>query len=887
MKALDLLDLIGELDHDVLTRNMHYRKVKENTVKSAAFKRLIKWVSIAACFCLLTVGISLLAVQLWKGTPSPSGFVIEDNVLVAYTGIDKDVIIPDDVVCIANYAFKEGGNAEIVETVLLGKSVAKVEPYAFDSCTSLKSVSVSEKNNILLQENEAILSSDGTQLIYYNGKGGVYQLSESVIKVSAYAFANTLLTELILTEVTEIEDMAFYRNQMLKNISAPKVVSIGNSAFECCSALETVYFPSVQIIGESAFEFCKSLYRVNLPSVQQIGAFAFRSCDNLEVLQIPNVTTIGRYFIDGTNITALLIPNVTSDLNEMSFYVPKPELWGYSGSALEVFANQYGFSFVDITDAGLPSGFTPIKDYIVCGSQEAPLYKEPEVADKSFVRYLQSGSTVDRIAINDTWSLLDFNGERLYIENKYLKQFSYASPVDSTTIQTYGDFQYLEYEDHIRIYHYTGKSTDIVVPTVINGKPVTEMYYSLLSAEITSLHADSVEELILSSNEKTLLTLYRFHKLQKLSMPMLKTLPDNAFYECLVLTDVSIDSVERIGSTVFSCGTFTELYVPKANRIAVDALEKNEIRTLHGNVGSYAESWAKENGYGFVDIENDYIPVYGDLSVDPADLVYHPVAQSKIDEKVYGYQGVSIAHDRKGVLYLYVDGWDAYIQTPFQQYVNYAEDTVDLSSQTAAVCGEYVWLIAPNEAGSNGLKTLSVVRIDKNDNQVFGTLDLGESLSPTHLTCYFSDANNGKLIFSYFDGNVSYYLRVYETHDGGVSWTSVASDSLPHSIGGARMAEGYRTMGFVSDQIGFASLCYKFAEDPRSRTWLTLDGGKTWIQWNTTMKTLEKGYGETVELKFNGNSLQLTVHISGDGVDEPYDMIFISDDFGKTWTQQT
>ena len=71
----------------------------------------------------------------------------------------------DNVVKIANYAFRDGGNAETIETITLGKKVSVVETYALEGCVNLKAVNLSEKNDTLKTQNNAVLSSDGKQLI--------------------------------------------------------------------------------------------------------------------------------------------------------------------------------------------------------------------------------------------------------------------------------------------------------------------------------------------------------------------------------------------------------------------------------------------------------------------------------------------------------------------------------------------------------------------------------------------------------------------------------------------------------------------------------------------------------------------------------------------------
>ena len=124
MDEMKLLEAIGAIDDVVLKKALSYRpstcsadvanfsstKEKKNTTRKKSKRNIwIKWVSIAACFCLLFVS-SFVLIANFVTNPSTEGFVIEDKVLISYTGNDKNVVIPDNVVTIADYAFKEGGS---------------------------------------------------------------------------------------------------------------------------------------------------------------------------------------------------------------------------------------------------------------------------------------------------------------------------------------------------------------------------------------------------------------------------------------------------------------------------------------------------------------------------------------------------------------------------------------------------------------------------------------------------------------------------------------------------------------------------------------------------------------------------------------------------------
>ena len=691
MNAFTILEAIDAISDQTLLCTLSYRPrvIRAAKKQKSCKKHWVPWAAAAACLCLIVVGAIGL---MLKGLQAPSDFVIENNVLISYTGSESNVVLPDNVTAIANGAFCD--------------------------------------------------------------------------------------------------------NQTLQSISAPKVTSIGDRAFENCTALQSASF----------FE------------ALEIGDYAFSGCRNLEELGISCATTVGQGFIDGTSIEVLMIPEVTEVLNEFTFTDPRPELWGYPNSPLQTFAEQYGFTFVNINE----------------------------------------------------------------------------------TAQAFGDFTYLEFPDHIRICRYTGTSTDVVIPEQINAKPVTELRYQFISmtdfinpaevtfSEITSLCAPTVQRLVIESDNTEYYRHYFYHNLTLLDMPMLTDLPDNAFSECVSLSEIRLDSMQSIGSYVFRCGQFTELYVPNATRIAPDAFAQTDIRTLHGYVNSYVESWAKQNGYGFVDIEDDYVPDYEITELDPSSLIYHPITQSGYNNVAYGYTGVGVAHDDAGTLYLHVRDWDAYLKTPFKQYYYYSYDTIYMPLHTAAVYGDTAYLVAgtsPSTGDSPVVSSLAMASITLDGEVKTWTVELGQKLEIRGMSLHFSDERNGKLLITHTQ-LIDHHLLLLQTNDGGLTWNAVQSDSLPVSYGGAKLAPDFCAYGFVTDQIGFASIHYYYDPiEPEGHTYLTFDGGKTWRKWNyqTTEAEIPDGYGETIALIQTDGVLYLTVQVQGGSIQNPYYLIYKSSDNGASW----
>ena len=181
-----------------------------------------------------------------------NGFAIDLNgVLRGYNGSAIDIVIPDTVTSIADYAFY--GRNDII-SVTIPTGVTSIGSSAFYGCSNLKSVTFAE----------------GSQLT----------------SIGYYAFYNcSSLTSIdIPAGVTSIGSYAFYGCISLTSIDIPAgVTSIGSYAFSGCSSLTSIEIPAgVTSIGERAFSGCSSLTSIEIPAgVTSIGSYAFSGCSNL------------------------------------------------------------------------------------------------------------------------------------------------------------------------------------------------------------------------------------------------------------------------------------------------------------------------------------------------------------------------------------------------------------------------------------------------------------------------------------------------------------------------------------------------------------------------------------------------------------------------------
>lgn len=155
-------------------------------------------------------------------------FIINEGVLIRYTGKKQSVVIPDEVVEISRNAF-DGCNYIVSLTIPL--SIKQLKSSAFMNKTHLESVNLPE------------------------------QLSE----IPKFIFSDCVL---------------------LTSITLPKNVAIiEEGAFRGCEALTSLTIPDgVKKIGFGAFQWCTSLKLLEIPeSVTEIGEYAFYQCHKLSI----------------------------------------------------------------------------------------------------------------------------------------------------------------------------------------------------------------------------------------------------------------------------------------------------------------------------------------------------------------------------------------------------------------------------------------------------------------------------------------------------------------------------------------------------------------------------------------------------------------------------
>ena len=206
----------------------------------------------------------------------------------------KDLVIPNSVVRIGNYAFVDCNG---LTSVTIPNSVAEIGEGAFYRCRNLTSITIPN--------------------------------SVKSIGSAAFYLCSGLTSVTIPNSVTDIGGSAFGGCSNLTSIAIPNSVkNIGSSAFYDCTGLTSVTIPnSVTKIEDRTFEGCSSLSSVTIPnSVTSIGSRAFWSCNNLSSVTIPNsVINIDDAFGDCSSLTSAIIGNGVTTISGTFYRCSKLE----------------------------------------------------------------------------------------------------------------------------------------------------------------------------------------------------------------------------------------------------------------------------------------------------------------------------------------------------------------------------------------------------------------------------------------------------------------------------------------------------------------------------------------------------------------------------------
>lgn len=263
-----------------------------------------------------------------------------------FYGMDKitDVTFGPNVREICSYAFNECTSLKSVELPDLLHTVGE---YAFYGCTSITDVTLGSGlcDTSVEGAGEAYIGQNAfkncTSLKTLTVKNGCKQigygmfenctaledvvLPDSVESIGAHAFENcaSFIDIVIPDSVVSVGDFAYNNCSSAKTASlGHNLTEIGAYLFDNCTSLEKVTFNTgATKVSEGMFYNCSSLTDIALvDGITEIGDCAFEKCSSLEEITIPfSVTKIGDSAFDSTALKTIDIPQAVAEIGAGAF----------------------------------------------------------------------------------------------------------------------------------------------------------------------------------------------------------------------------------------------------------------------------------------------------------------------------------------------------------------------------------------------------------------------------------------------------------------------------------------------------------------------------------------------------------------------------------------
>lgn len=248
MRGSDLLDKLTLVEDKYIDEaaDVHPRRV-----------RIGRLTAVAAAFVLCVLAAALAFTQLH--TPviiDENGFYIEDGVLQSYSGSDTDVVLPEAVTAIADYAFRDNESRATIATVTLGKNVKTVGTNAFAGLDALVDLVLEDENTAFVKRDGAIFTFDGSMLVRFEDREATaYILPDGTRYIGAHAFQNTKLTDVTFCDTLEYIGYNAFAGCALTAINLPaSIIRVEEGAFASCTQAVDGFIPQTAELGQGAFD---------------------------------------------------------------------------------------------------------------------------------------------------------------------------------------------------------------------------------------------------------------------------------------------------------------------------------------------------------------------------------------------------------------------------------------------------------------------------------------------------------------------------------------------------------------------------------------------------------------------------------------------------------
>ena len=560
---------------------------------------------------------------------------IANGLFANCTGLEE-IIIPDTVTTIGSIAFEYCKN---LESVQLSSALTKIGSSAFWYCTSLAKVEIPN----------AVTEIVGSAFYNCTSLSKVV-LPKNLETMGALAFYNCdKLTSIEIPKALKrttdtiafggIVDGPFYDCDGLKTVTFEEgTTAIANGLFANCTGLEEIVIPyTVTTIGSVAFEYCKNLETVQLSSaLTKIGSSAFWYCTSLAKVEIPNAVTeiAGSAFYNCTSLSKVVLPKNLETMGAYAFYncdklktieIPKAlkrttdvmasggwYVYGpfYDCDGLKTATFEDGTTAIAI---GLFANCTGLEEIVIPDTVTT-------IGNKAF----QGCSSLNEIVIPNTVTSI---GGSVFSNCSSLVIAKWPDSLPTIPSYTFSgcsaltDLTMPDNLSSIESYAFASCSAlpELILPTTVKriGDFCFQNCTALAKIEfpdgITSVGNNSFyncDALVDITLPDTVTSLGKFCfwgcdllEAVKLSSA-LSIIPESCFQQCIALKEVAIPRfVTTIEKNAFNaCTKLEKVIIPReVTTIGTTAFSYPDRMTIYGVSGTYAETYANENDFPFVD----------------------------------------------------------------------------------------------------------------------------------------------------------------------------------------------------------------------------------------------------------------------------------------------